>query len=63
MEALSGFEAATERETDAFTRGIRLKTRFPRLKSGAAKAVNNSDIYGTAEAVPFLKDRALTQTL
>jgi hypothetical protein len=32
-------------------------------RTSAAKAVNNSDIYGTAEAVPFLKDRVLTQNL
>jgi hypothetical protein len=34
-QRLSGFEAATERGADAFTRGIRLKARFPGLKSGA----------------------------
>jgi hypothetical protein len=34
-ERSRGFEAATERGTDAFIRGIRLKTRFPGLKSGA----------------------------
>jgi hypothetical protein len=36
-ERSRGFEAATERGADALTRGIRLKTRSPGLKSGATK--------------------------
>jgi hypothetical protein len=32
-------------------------------RTSAAKAGHSSVIYGTAEAVPFLQDRVLTQTL
>jgi hypothetical protein len=31
--------------------------------TSAAKARQRSTYYGTAEAVPFLQDRVLTQTL
>ena len=37
LEGFRGFEAATARGADAFTRGIRLKTRSPGTKEAAEK--------------------------